>query len=153
MAPAPHTKSCKRKQRVLVVGHSAERHLSACLLYSEGEFAASQEPRQRVSEGHCTDHSPLLLFHLGTNDMVKQNLGRINQNFRALGTQVKGTGAQVIFSFVLPLRSRGAGRGLHIMQINIWLQLQGFGFYDHKTFFDKYSLLERHGVHLSRKGR
>lgn len=39
------------------------------------------------------------------------------------------------------------------MQINTWLQHQGFGFYDHKTFFDEYNLLGRGGIHLSRKGR
>lgn len=39
------------------------------------------------------------------------------------------------------------------MQINTWLQHQGFGFYDHKTFFDEYNLLGRGGIHLCRKGR
>jgi len=52
--------------------------------------------------------------------MVKQNLGKITQNFRSLGPQVKRMSAQVIFSF-LPFRDRGVGRSQHIMQMNIWL--------------------------------
>lgn len=48
---------------------------------------------------------PILLFHVGTNSMVKQNPGKIKQDFRALGAQVKGAGARVVFFFVLPDRS------------------------------------------------
>ena len=54
-APAAHTKSHKRKQRVLVVGDCQEkhRHPSASSLYSEGKFAACQEPRYGMSQGDC----------------------------------------------------------------------------------------------------
>lgn len=43
------------------------------------------------------------------------------------------------------------------MQINLWLcgqcRHEGFGFHDNRTFFDKYSLLERDGIHLPRRDR
>lgn len=43
------------------------------------------------------------------------------------------------------------------MQINFWLSdwchHEGFGIYDKKTFFDDYSLLEKDGIHLSRRDK
>lgn len=66
---------------------------------------------------------------MGTNDTVKHNLGKVKQNFRALGTQVKGTDAQVKFSSV---RDRHAGITLqksmpHADQhLALWLVLPGF---------------------------
>ena len=94
---------------------------------------------------------------MGTNDTVKQNLGKIKQDFRALGAQVKGRDAQVIFFSVLPVRGRGAGRGQYIMQINnlvSWLLLSlGFGFNDHGKSFNEYNLLGRDRIHLPRRGR
>lgn len=72
---------------------------------------------------------------------------------RILGAQVKGTRAQVIFFSVLPVRARRVGRSQHIMQINTWCHCQGFGFYGHGMFFNKYRLLGRGGIHLSRRGR
>ena len=68
-----------------------------------------------MSQGDChnwlkADYYPLLLLHVGTNDTVKQDLGKIKQDFRALGAQVKRTRAHVIFSSVLPVRDRGEGR-------------------------------------------
>lgn len=44
---------------------------------------------------------PLLFQPVDTSDMVKQNPGKIEQEFRALGAQVKEAGAQVIFCDVL----------------------------------------------------
>lgn len=54
--------------------------------------------------------------------MVQHSLGKIKQDFRVLGAQVKGMGAQVVFSSVLPVRDRGLGRSQCIMEINTWLR-------------------------------
>ncbi|GAB0204056.1 hypothetical protein GRJ2_002871200 [Grus japonensis] len=90
------------------------------------------------------------------NDTASRNLGRIKEDYKALGVQVKNIGAQVIFSSILPVRGKGAARNRHIMHINSWLRSwchhEGFGFYDNGTFFD-YNLLERDGIHLSRRGK
>ncbi|RMC19566.1 hypothetical protein DUI87_03124 [Hirundo rustica rustica] len=40
------------------------------------------------------DYYPLLLSHMGTNDMIKHCLNKITQDLIALGLQVKGTGVQ-----------------------------------------------------------
>lgn len=100
---------------------------------------------------------PLLLFHVGTNDMACQKLGKIKEDYTALGMQVKNIAAQVIFSSILTVRGRSAARNRRILQINYWFcgwcRREGFGFYDNGTFFDDGSLLGRHGIHLSRRGK
>ncbi|XP_040977090.1 uncharacterized protein LOC121232754 [Aquila chrysaetos chrysaetos] len=91
------------------------------------------------------------------NDTASRNLGRIKEDYKALGMQAKSIGAQVIFSSILPVRGKGLARNRCIMQINFWLRgwcrCEGFGFYDNGTFFDDYSLLGRDGIHLSRRGK
>jgi len=57
-----------------------------------------------------TDYYTLLLFHVGTNDTAIQNLGRIKEEFKALGVQAKSIRAQVSFSFILPVTGKGAAR-------------------------------------------
>ncbi|GAB0184010.1 hypothetical protein GRJ2_000866300 [Grus japonensis] len=50
----------------------------------------------------------------------------------------------------------GAGRNRCIRHSNWlcgWCHREDFGFYDNGTFFDDYNLLERDGIHLSRKGK
>lgn len=47
-----------------------------------------------------TDYYPLLLFHVGINDARRQNMGRIKEDFKALGTQVKNMGAQFIYFII-----------------------------------------------------
>lgn len=104
-----------------------------------------------------TDRYRLLLFHVGTNDMVKESLSKIKKDFRALEAQMKGTDAPMIFSSVFPVRDRGVDWSQCILQIYTWprgwCHCQGFVFYNHRTFFNEYSLLERNGIHLPRRGR
>jgi len=102
-----------------------------------------------------TDCYPLLLFHLGTNDTASWNVGRIKDDFKALGVKAKNFGAQVDVSSILPIGGRGSARNRCITGINSWLcgwcHHEGFGFYDNGTFFNDYNLLERDG--MSRKGK
>ena len=104
-----------------------------------------------------TDYYVLLLFHIGMNDTESQNLGKIKEDFQALGVQVKNVGAQVIFSSILPVRGKGVSINRRIMHINSWLRgwcrHEGFGFYDSKAFFEDYNMLGRDGIHLSRRGK
>jgi len=106
-----------------------------------------------------TDYCPLLLFHVGTNDTASHlwNVGRIKEDFKALGMKAKSFGTQVIISSILPVGGRGSARNRHIMGINSWLHgwccREDFAFYDNGTFFNDYNLLERDGTHLSRRGK
>ena len=124
-----------------------------CLLGAKVRDVAKRVPQFVKS----TDYYLLLLFHVGMNDTTSWNLGRIKEDYKALGVQVKSIGAQVIFSSILPVRGKGAARNRCRMQINFWLRgwchREGFGFYDNGTFFDDYSLLGRDGIHLSRRGK
>ena len=88
-----------------------------------------------------TDYYPLLLFHVGTKDTASLNVGRIKEDFKALGVlgvKAKSFGAQVIFSFILSVGGRGSARNRYIIGINSWLhglcRCEGFGFYDNGTF-------------------
>jgi len=65
-----------------------------------------------------TVYYPLLLFHVSKNDTVSWNLGRIKEDFKALGMQANSIGAQVIFSSILPAGRRGSARNRHIESIN-----------------------------------
>lgn len=99
----------------------------------------------------------LLLFHVGTNVTTRWNLGRINENYKALRVQAKSNGAQVILSSILPVRGKRAIRNRFILQINFWLcgwcHHECFGPYDHRKFFNCYSLSGKNGNHLSRRGK
>lgn len=64
-----------------------------CLPGAKVREAAERVPQLVKS----TDYYPLLLFHVGTNDTASQNLGRIGEDYGALGVQVKTIAAQVIF--------------------------------------------------------
>lgn len=65
-----------------------------------------------------TDYYLLLLFHVGMNDTASWNIGRIKEYYKAMGVQVKNTGAQVTFS-ILPVGGKRAARNRHIMPIQI----------------------------------
>ena len=56
------------------------------------------------------------------------------KDFRALGQQVKGSGAQVVFSSIPPVIGNDEGLNMMGQQINTWFQAwcarQGFGFFD-----------------------
>lgn len=65
-----------------------------------------------------TDYYPLLLFHVGTNSAGRQNVRRIKEDYKALGGQLKNTGAQVIFSSILPVGRRREARNRCIIHIS-----------------------------------
>lgn len=125
-APAMPVRSCRRRWKVLVVAPNREalRHSSASLLCSQGKSATCQELRsrmlQRLPKLLKGTHHFLLLFHMGTNNMVQHSLSKIKQDFRVLRSQVKGTEDQIISS-ILPVRDRGMGRSHCTMQVNIQL--------------------------------
>lgn len=139
--PVAHTKICQRQWQALAMGDSAERcwgtHLPAWYTVKGSLLLArTQDQIWDVTERlpqliKSTDCCPLLLFYVGISDMVNPSHGKMKQDFRALGAQVKREGAQMIFSSVLPVRGRGAGRSWHIMHTSTWLcgwcHCQGFG--------------------------
>jgi len=53
-----------------------------------------------------SDYYPFLLFHVGTNDVATKCLRLIKRDFRILGRKLKNSGAQAVFSSVLPVMGR-----------------------------------------------
>ncbi|XP_068782230.1 uncharacterized protein [Struthio camelus] len=154
----------RKKRRVIVVGDSLLQGTEAPICRPD---LLSREvcclPGARIRDVmerlprlvHASDYYPLLIFHVGANDM-KGKLETIKRDFRALGMVVKGLGAQVVFSSILPVRGKDRRRSRRIFQVNSWLRRwcwqQGFGFYDHGTLFEDQQLMGRDGIHLTKRG-
>ena len=147
--PTAHSGYRKEKRRVLVAGDCWLRGTEAptcrpdresrevcCLLGARIQDVAERVPQLVKSTADC----PLLLFHVGMNDAASWNLGRIKEDYKALGVQVENVGAQVILSSILPVGGKGAARSRRIMYISSWLlswsHHEGLGFYDDRNFFD-----------------
>jgi len=94
---------------------------------------------------------------LGTNDTTRSSLRSIKKDYRALGMAVRDSGAQAVFSSVLPVEGKGFECASKIGQINKWLQgwchSQRFRHLGHGNCFEKPGLLRADGVHLSEKGK
>lgn len=77
----------------------------------------------------------------------------------SMGAGLKGLGAQVVFSSILPVSGYGLRRDRRIYVVNQrlqhWCRQEGFGFHDHSPLFGERGseLLGRDGLHLSPLGR
>ena len=104
-----------------------------------------------------TDYYPLLLFRVDTSDTVGSSLRSIKKDYRALGVAIRDSGAQVVFSSILPVKGKRSERASRIWRTNKllqdWWHSQGFSYLDHGTHFEKPGLLGADGVHLSEKGK
>ncbi|KAF7245806.1 Collagen alpha-1(XVI) chain [Varanus komodoensis] len=102
-------------------------------------------------------HQPVLVIHVGTNDVARQGVVGITRDFEALGKKLRELKAQVAFSSILPVRGFGPGRDRRASKVNDWLrvrcQKERFGFLDHGTRFLANGLLARDGLHLTRMGK
>ncbi|KAM7151373.1 uncharacterized protein RBU57_012041 isoform 1-T3 [Macrochelys suwanniensis] len=100
--------------------------------------------------------NPLIILHVGTNDMARFSLEHIKGDYARLGKTLKEIEVQVIFSGILPVPREGQQRSDKIMMINRWLRRwcykEGFGMYGHWEAFMDRGLFSRDGLHLSREG-
>lgn len=103
------------------------------------------------------DYHPLLFFHVGTNDIATRSPRSVKRDFRALVRMLKDSGAQVVFSSIVPVMRRDTGRNRHAQDINAWLQdwclHQNFDFYNHGRVFETQGMLGPDGIHLSQWGK
>lgn len=88
--------------------------------------------------------------------MASKNFSRIKQDYQVLRMRLKGTGAQVTSSFLLPVWEKDIGGSRDLMQINTWLNGWsygwGFGLHGLQMLSDDYNLLGWDGIRLARKG-
>jgi len=57
-----------------------------------------------------SDYYPLVIFQVGSDEVATRSPRTIKRDFRTLGQLVKGSGAQAVFSSILPLSGNDEGR-------------------------------------------
>ncbi|GAB0208393.1 hypothetical protein GRJ2_003305000 [Grus japonensis] len=164
--PRVVTTPTKKKRRVIVVGDSL-------LKGTEGPICRADPPlrevcclpRARVKDitrklpslVQPSDYYPLLLLHVGGDEAVTHNAKAIKRDFRVLGQSLKGSGAQVIFSSLLPVKGSNVGWNRWTQSINAWLrgwcQCHNFGFFDNGVAYMAPGLMNPDGIHLSQRGK
>jgi len=104
-----------------------------------------------------SDYYPLLVVQVCSDEVRDKSIWAIKRGFRALEQQAKGSGAQVVFSSILPIAGEDKGRNRKSQQINTWLQAwchrQNLRFFDHGSVYMAPGLLATDGLHLSQKGK
>ena len=142
-SPSIKTSSIRKKQRVIVVGDSLLKgaegpicrpdplHREVCCLPG----VRVKDVRKKLpSLVRPTDYYPLLLFQAGSDDFGSTSLRTLKKDFRALGRQVKGSGAHTVLSSIPPAVGNNERLDIVGQWINTWLRAwcarQGFGFFD-----------------------
>ncbi|GAB0205185.1 hypothetical protein GRJ2_002984100 [Grus japonensis] len=160
------TTPIKKKRRVIVVGDSL-------LKGTEGLICRADPPLREVccfpgacvkditrklpSLVHPSDYYPLLLLHVGGDEAETCTMKAIKRDIRLLGQSLKDSGAQVIFSSLLPVEGSNVGRNRRAQSINAWLrgwcQRHNFGFFDNGAAYTAPGLMNPDGIHLSQRGK
>uniref|UniRef100_A0A8D2L091 SGNH hydrolase-type esterase domain-containing protein n=1 Tax=Varanus komodoensis TaxID=61221 RepID=A0A8D2L091_VARKO len=162
----PPTSTRKVRQRVIVVGDSLLRGTEAVVCRPNLKTrevcclpgACIRHVKDRVKRlVRSRSHQPLLVIHVGTNDVARQGVVGITRDFEALGKKLRELKAQVAFSSILLVRGFGPGRDRRVSEVNDWLRVwckkERFRFLNHGTWFLANGLLARDGLHLTRMGK
>ena len=129
---APHfaTTSVRKKRRTIVIGVSlvrATEGLICCSDLSHREMCCL--PGAQVRDGarnisylvKPSDYYPLLVFHIGNEEVGKRGPQAIKRDFRALGRLLRGLGAQVVFSSVFSVGDWDLHKRKRVGTPNEWL--------------------------------
>jgi len=104
-----------------------------------------------------SDYYPLLVVQVGSDEVRDKSTWTTKRDFRALVRQVKGSGAQAVFSSIPPVAGEDEGRNRTSQQIDTWFQAwchrQNLGFFDHGSVYMAPGLLATDGVHFSQRGK
>jgi len=164
--PCITTISTRKKRRVIVVGDSL-------LKETEGPICGADPPHREVccfpgarvrditrklpSLVQPSDCYLLLLFHVGGDKVAVHSPRVIKRDFRVLGRLVRESGAQVIFSSLLPVAGGDVARNRWTQSINTWLRgwchRHSFGFFDNGMAYTAPDLMASDGIHLSQSGK
>lgn len=156
--------AAKNRWRILVIGDSVLRgtevpiclpnNLSievCCLL---GTYIQDIEKRipGRIKLEYCYH---LLVFQARSHEIATRKQKNIKEDFTSLGKMLKGLGAQVVFSVVLPFRDWDPGKRQRTDQLNDclhgWCHAEGCGCYGLGCTFDKPGMLMWDGILLTRR--
>ncbi|KAM9125556.1 uncharacterized protein ACDP82_012870 [Pangshura tecta] len=161
----PENHTVTRKRQVYVIGDSLLRRIDrpvtradpenrrvCCLLGAKIRNVNLRLKRILMRVGK----NPLIVLHVGMNDMARFSLERIKGYYARLGKTLKEIKAQMIFSGILPVPREGQQRCDKIMAINRWLRQwcykEGFGMYGHWEAFMDRRPFSWDGLHLSKEG-
>ena len=101
-----------------------------------------------------SDYYPLLVFHVGNEEVGKRSSQVIKRDFRALGRLLKGSGTQVVFSSVLSVGDWDPHKRRRVDMLNKWLCelcAQGFRYYSLGRSLEKGGMLTADGSPLTRR--
>ena len=102
-----------------------------------------------------SNYSPLLVFHIGNEEVGKRSPRVIKRDFRALGRLLKGSGAQVVFSSVLSVGDWDPHKRKRVDTLNEWhcewCCAQGFGYYGLGCSLEQGGMLRADGSRLTRR--
>jgi len=96
-------------------------------------------------------------MQVGGDEIADRSPKAIKRGFRALGQQVEGSGAQVVFSSFPSVAEKNTERDRKTHLINRWLRgwcrRWNFGFFDYGEVYMALGLLATDGVQLSQRGK
>uniref|UniRef100_A0A3B5ASY0 SGNH hydrolase-type esterase domain-containing protein n=1 Tax=Stegastes partitus TaxID=144197 RepID=A0A3B5ASY0_9TELE len=98
-----------------------------------------------------------VVLHVGTNDIPRQQLELLKEDFKRLFNYLQRTEREVFISGPLPTVGRGCGRFSRLLQIHMWLQSQcrsfGLGFIGNfNLLWERSSFFKCDGLHPNRGG-
>ncbi|KGL89130.1 hypothetical protein N301_03229, partial [Charadrius vociferus] len=164
--PRLRTSSTKKGRKVIVVGDSLLKGTEGPICRPDPSHREviclpgariKDTQRKLPSLVQTSDYYSLLIFQAGGEEVGTRSLKVMKNDFRALGQLVKGSGAQIVFSSILPFARDDEGINRRSKQINSWLRgwciWQNFGFFDHGLVYRKRGMLATGGDRLTCRGR
>ena len=155
-----------RKSRVLVIGDSMvkgtdrrfcgkerDSRLVCCLPGARVNDVSDRVFDILKGEGN----QPQVVVHVGTHDIGRKKDEDVRQNFRELGWKLRAKTNSVVISGVLPVPRDSEERNRERELLNLWLKgwcrREGFRYLDNwGSFWGRWDLYKRDGLHLSLKG-
>lgn len=126
--PSPNIKttSLKKKKWVLVVGDSSLHGTGSPICWTdpllrEGCCLPGAQVRKLPSLVWLTNHSPLVLFHIGRDEAATCRSRATRRDFMALEWQLKEFSAYIIFSSLPPVLGKDMETNRRILSLSTWL--------------------------------
>ncbi|XP_075774322.1 uncharacterized protein LOC142825946 [Pelodiscus sinensis] len=154
-----------RKRQVLVVGDSILRNIDSWVCDDRENRMVTCLPGAKVADlsRHldrlmCSaGEEPVVVVHVGTNDVGKSRRDVLEAKFRLLGKRLKSRTSMVAFSEMLPVPRAGPGRQAELQSLNAWMRRwcreERFRFIRNwGHFWERGSLYRKDGLHLNQGG-
>ena len=154
------------KRQVVVVGDSIIRGIDSILCKPDRESRMVcclpgarvrdiSDRLERILEREGED--PVVVVHVGTNNIGKTRKEDLFLDYLALGTKLKNRSSRVIISGLLPEPRANWHRVEKIREVNTWLKewcgKEGFHFMGHwHQYWDRRDLYRWDGLHLNQAG-